>query len=390
MSRFRQQSPIYLGTEWLNSVPSNKFLANGRGTIYNGDYGHYGYPRFGQRIVGGPFDISQTVVSPGLVDVGTVYFGGSPGNSAAQHYTGSMCADRYDPSGVATTNGSAFGAEAYNKMKPTKPVFNALNAVFELRELPHMLKGRMLDQGLKSIPNYWLALQFGWKPLLQDIRKMVASQRKAQDRLNWLLAHNGRPVRRRVVIAENVGEPQSFNVGYFGGGGLAPTLVTGYMAKSASGSVELTAGDRIWGSARFRYWLPEGPRDVEWKTKMLAYLFGLYPSPSVIYNALPWSWLADWFSNAGDVLENMDAGVADRCAADYVYVMRHHWARAQKSVTFALKGEGHGVKTFTSTTTVTNESKNRVPGDPFGFSTAQKDLSGMQLSILGALGLSRL
>lgn len=123
---------------------------------------------------------------------------------------------------------------------------------------------------------------------------------------------------------------------------------------------------------------------------MLARLYGLRPTPSVIYNAIPWSWMVDWFSNLGDIISNLDAGVADRLSSDYMYIMmQKEWVREYYAWgRFKLRQGG----TFTSDATSTSIAftKTRHRGGPFGFSAKDGDLSSHQLAIMGALGLSRL
>jgi hypothetical protein len=123
---------------------------------------------------------------------------------------------------------------------------------------------------------------------------------------------------------------------------------------------------------------------------MLFRLYGLRPTPSVIYNAIPWSWLIDWFSNAGDIIENLEVGVADRLAADYMYMMRENWGHVERFSTARIYRENGIIADITSTSQRLLSVKTRVLGDPFGFNTSANNLTGMQLSILGALGLSRL
>nr|UJQ85860.1 MAG: hypothetical protein 1 [Leviviridae sp.] len=284
--------------------------------------------------------------------------------------------------------GEAWGATAYSKMKPTQPDFSALNSIYELREIPGMLKQRFNYKDLKSISNYWLALQFGWRPLLNDVRNFVTLQRSAQQRLKQLLRDNGRPVRRRLDIHDLTSDPV-FTIGsdYHS---LNPTFVTQFYQRMTTFRYTSTIRDHCWASARFRFWLPGGPRDIHWKRRMLARIYGLTPSPSVIYNAIPWSWLVDWFTNLGDLIENLDGGVADRLASDYFYIMRTWEKKVVKDATgFYLSVDGEPVSA-TASAHRTRTRKSRLIGNPFGFAPSQVPLSAMQWSILGALGLSRL
>lgn len=377
------------GTKIGESPPALVPTSGKSGVLYLGSEGNYGYPNFPPNSdIGGLFRVDSDDWYSNIVDIGTIdrlnmYHG--------EAYTGAMVAMK--PTLSATWVDSQpndvvgdEGVRAYNRMKPTQPSFNALNSIYELKDVPGMLRQRLHQSGLKNIGNYSLALQFGWKPLLRDIRDFVLTQMSAQQRLQQLLRDNGRPVRRRIVIGETETSTYSTGSSY---GAFAPGLITQYYRKIPTYSLTTTNRSRSWASARFRYWLPPGPRDITWTRKMKAAIFGIKPTPSVVWNALPWSWLVDWFAPIGPMLENMEAGVADRCAADYCYIMKEYTTSAsieangyfyKRNAPFDITGNSYRVKS----------KKIRLAGDPFGWNTPETNLSGMQLGILGALGLSRL
>jgi len=274
-------------------------------------------------------------------------------------------------------------------MKPTEPEFQFLNAAYELRELPGMLRQRFLQgPGLHKIGDFYLALEFGWKPLLHDVRSLVDFQRRAQKRLKQLLRDNGKPVRRAIMLSDTATSPVITSGSLYAA--LQPVLVTQYYASQPTWRQTEWSEERIWASARFRYWLPGGPRDIAWRRKMLNRLFGLTPTPQVIYNAIPWTWLIDWFSNLGDLIGNLDNGVADRLAADYNYVMRerHNYREYYAQGKF----RDPAGKTFAVSASALSDQLRltRVVGGPFEPSVLEKDLNGRQLAILGAMGLSRM
>jgi hypothetical protein len=123
---------------------------------------------------------------------------------------------------------------------------------------------------------------------------------------------------------------------------------------------------------------------------MYGKLLGLDVSPSMVWKAVPWSWLEDWFTNAGDVISNIDSGVADRCVADLFYVMADRY-REDKETRILRLNDGHGGEfTLTPTTTTRMGYKTRIRGNPFGIALDDDSLSPWQISILGALGLSRI
>lgn len=111
--------------------------------------------------------------------------------------------------------------------------------------------------------------------------------------------------------------------------------------------------------------------------------FGLNFSPSVVYELTPWSWLIDWFSNAGDCISNMTD--YNDLTAKYAYVMGSRESR------FRIESEMYYHKTTLRDTFVHSLSrKQRVEANPFGFGLTWDALSARQLSILGALGIGRL
>ncbi len=389
MTRIRNQKIVlgYLNSE-LGAHTEHSCLNTSTQDMYAGLTGHYGYPNFPDKgDHGGPlllYSKSRTYKPSGNFTM----WGGTPNGYS---YTGSLAAIAKDLGYyTGVTDGAAWGAEAYAKMKPTKPSFSALNSIYELKDVPQMLRMRFHHQNLKDLGNFHLGLQFGWLALLRDVRNFVLTHRKAQERLKWLLAHNGKPVRRRIELASTPPEPTTYqSPGTYSA--FTSSFIIGFYNGMPSYRGTEGSDDRVWASARCRYWLPGGPRDVKWTRSMIRKLYGIdAPSPSVIYNAIPWSWLIDWFSNLGDLIENLDTGVADRLAYDYLYVMRQKrtWAEIFAYGTFHDKQNNKIVVNASSYTE--SSTKTRLHGDPFGFNTNQNSLTGMQLSILGALGLSRL
>lgn len=353
--------------------------------MYAGADGHYGYPDFpSNRNIGGRFFLNSFEAWAGTGDVGTI-------KSGSSRYIGGFAGTW---PGISKLPGSSWvplsadSSDAYNKMKPAQPDFSALNAIYELKDLPRMLSQRLSHNGLKDIGDYYLALKFGWEPLLRDIRNFVHTQRNAQKRLKQLLRDNGKPVRRACVVRESSSTTTTSGASY---GALRPTISTGFYVGTPTWESKVTHTERVWASGRFRYWLPGGPRDVAWQRKMLARIYGFRPSPKVVWDAMPWTWLADWFVDVGSMLENMDPGVADRLAADYCYIMRElsDYGTRETIGFFDSAITGKPVKVSVSGTAHAKLLM-RDPGSPFGWNVNEPSLSGAQLGILGALGLSRL
>ena len=115
-------------------------------------------------------------------------------------------------------------------------------------------------------------------------------------------------------------------------------------------------------------------------------MYGLTLTPEVVWNIIPWSWLIDWFTNVGDVIANVDNGIAENLVAKYAYIMgetRYEWVAT--STFNCITGGTHAMSHVSNL-----ERKKRGAAEPFGFGMTKDLLSKRQVSILGALGLSRL
>jgi hypothetical protein len=124
--------------------------------------------------------------------------------------------------------------------------------------------------------------------------------------------------------------------------------------------------------------------DPNWRWNAAVHLFGLKPSPSVLWEIIPWSWLIDWCSNVGDVIDNLSARALDNLAAKYAYVMG---TKKQEVTLISVADFYNGPQTETWSGTFTR--KLRQEASPFGFDLSSDMFSARQWSILAALGISR-
>ncbi len=381
-----------IGREYttLNPSGSTKSALTSRivKTMYSGMSGNYGYPHYPpNRDIGGSFLLIGAETDFDIQDAGELWRGGA----TDQRYVGSLVFSSRRPSSVPASPPDSRAAEAYSKMKPTKPLFSALNSYYELRELPDLiwlLKGRIKD--IRDLGKFHLTGVFGILPVLSDVKTIIGLQQKTEKRLNQLLRDNGRPVRRKIILSDVTSDP-TVEVVATGSSGVAPGLVTQYYNQLPVCTYTARNHERWWASAQFRYWLPPGPQDAAYKATLMRYLHGVtVPTASQLYNAIPWSWLIDWFTNVGDVVDNLTFSLGERLAADWFYIMRENTNSVVTDTTVVFKRRSGELAPFRGSSVSRDFYKSRVRGDPFGLHTKESELSGMQLSILGALGLSRL
>lgn len=125
---------------------------------------------------------------------------------------------------------------------------------------------------------------------------------------------------------------------------------------------------------------------------MMRRIMGQRITARELYNAIPWSWLADYFTDLGHFVTATSPGVADRLVADYAYLMSHvQWkATTERTQEVRTSSNGSSKTRIASSAKTVRTIKMRVRASPFGFGLSQNDLTPHQASILGALGISRI
>lgn len=290
----------------------------------------------------------------------------------------------------------AEGATGWNKASPTKPEVEVGVALAELRELPRMLMttaksfaklwreagGHRTDFGPKHVADNWLNYQFGWLPFLSDLRDFYSTCKSFDKAIKQLYRDNGKWVRR----ARSVRKDSETKLVLEDKTPLFPVVSTWLYAPTPGyRSVYKTTSESVWFKGSFRYYIPGKPDSWQWKTRAIATLFGLYPTPSLIWELTPWSWLIDWVSNAGDVISNISQMLTNDLCARYAYVMA---TSGQHVDLYQASYYNNG--TVSGLFHAFLERKCRYAASPFGFGLTGESFTARQWSILGALGFSRL
>lgn len=275
------------------------------------------------------------------------------------------------------------GSKAWAKCKPGKPGASTGTAIGELRQLPSLVGSAYArTRKMSSLGDEYLNGVFGWLPLLGDIRGFYRTQKYLDRRLRQLKRDNGKPVRRKCTLPGSESNVVTIGTGYY----LYPTLTTGFYngVGTRISQTRVTVDNSF--AARFRYWIPD-INSAEWPARATRALFGLNPTPKLLYDLVPWSWLIDWFSNLGDVLDNMSGNAAENLVADYAYIMRRYYQERNHEETQPLKSPA---VTLTATDRLIWEVIQREAASPYDFGLIPTDLTGRQGLILGALGISRI
>ncbi len=297
----------------------------------------------------------------------------------------------------------AWGAKGLyraNRYKPRAHLATAMMELFTLRfnslEVPHIPMGKFryaLQKGRAHEPiekyigqagGEYLNIVFGWSPTIMDVRQLLDSQRNAAYLLDELQREEAKPYRFRKESSLD-----SYGIVRTDAGNLTTTS-TSLPWYFRQGGLAAPSGCTISGTVRVKRWvsgaivaapLKSGsPRDV---IRQIDYLYGAVPTPSAIWEAVPFSWLIDWQTNIGDVLSNISSMGVDGIAFKYAYSMLNYHFKGDVSDNFTLN-DGERV-TFPLEISVGC----RVKATPFGFGVTAEQLNNKQWAILAALGLTK-
>jgi hypothetical protein len=291
----------------------------------------------------------------------------------------------------------AKGTTAISRCIPTNPVSGLANFLGELKRdgLPHAPGAEMksiIDRGkpLKRGSSEFLNYEFAIKPTLSDIRSFAKVVKDHDKILKQFLRDSGKGIRRRYSFPTEttVTQHPDVTVGSVPFGG---SLDSTWFSDGVLRSETVKTVDR-WFSGEFCYYLnlDDGitgkiSRHVSEANKLL----GVRLTPELLWNLTPWSWAADWVTNAGDVLHNVSAFLSDGLVMRYGYIMEQ--TTVIKTYTLTNYGLKAGVTGSTSPLTLrlVQQRKVRLRASPFGFGLTDTDLSPRQLAIIAALGITR-
>lgn len=196
-----------------------------------------------------------------------------------------------------------------SRTNPSRPVANIPVALFELKDLPGLVRTigteairRIIRQRkLKDVAGANLAYQFGLKPMISDFVKLMNFKKSTEDRVKLLKKFQQGPLLRKTTLYTSV---MTTTPGTIVTSNSAPSV---FVIHHKLRRVVTTR--KVWGYVK---WIPlpgfleqfpatrEG--DVALERRALQIVSGFTLDTLTLWEALPWSWLADWFSNTGDWL----------------------------------------------------------------------------------------
>ncbi len=226
----------------------------------------------------------------------------------------------------------------------------------------------------KEAANTNIEIQFGWRPLIQDLMRMFDFGTAFEARMKELnRLYSGSGLKRRMTL-------QTYSSSDSGTQNVYSDSITGVLSTEWTRTREY----RRWGTIR---WKPDDPNWRPTGSEVLRMLTGftLGNTPSVVWELMPWSWLADYFANVSLYLRSMQNRL--NCRVFDASIMTHQ----RTTVVYAGKSYsygGLGTINLASGTKI-SERKTRSVSFATGLDVQLPILNGQQLSILSSLAIAR-
>lgn len=280
----------------------------------------------------------------------------------------------------------ALGATAIARVEPTNPLNSLLTTLGELRSegLPSIMGSttwRERTLRARDAGGEYLNVEFGWRPLVNEIRSLCSTIKRADELIREYERNAGKPVRASYEFPAEISSTRSVATGKYP----QPGLTAGFYSGSGTKTTVTTTRKRTWFEGTFTYHMPKG-LGVGFAAKA-NHLYGIRLTPETLWNLTPWSWALDWFTNIGDNIHNLSAFAFEGLAMPYAYIMRENSVTKRVTLT-GVRTKSHGDLEALEQA-YTTKVKARLGATPFGFGLDPGELNGRQLAIIGALGLSQ-
>jgi len=401
-----QATDSYINPMWIYFRNYGKYISKDSG-LRNFDRGNpfttkrnfYSDSRFG--VLG---DTNKTITESPQTEENQ--FGGGlatyqrqNGSVLRYNYTGRLFAKYDDQAGIAgnlfptidpinETDVNVLGTYAVRACAPTNPVANLANALGELKRdglpsTPTLETWRSRTISARNAGSEYLNVEFGWNPLLSDIRKTAYALKNSQKLIESYVRNSGRKIHRSLEF------PLQSSTTITDEGDQYPTPITLNSTMTTKGrrTKETTVTKRTWFEGCFTYYVEQGDyflARAKRYEQLANKLLGTRITPEVLYNLAPWSWALDWIVDLGAVIGNISAFLFDGLIMQYGYVM-------QETVitdVYTLTGATCGNKPVQLSQTFGSIQKLRRKATPYGFGLNPNTFSARQWAILAALGLT--
>lgn len=278
----------------------------------------------------------------------------------------------YCPSPSSGDSNTELVTKALARMNPSRPKVDLPVFIFELKDFPRMLRqlGNILSGAIKAsdVAGGYIAYSFGWAPLISDVSKLIGLTKLIDDRMRYLsrLEAGGR-------VKRSLGS-RDFATADLGTGGNSLAGITWKWKRTEKHKSWATANVKLLGA------LPTKFEDRRWLAARAA--LGLNASAASIWEAIPWTWLIDYLSNVGDILDAGRGFIPHRVSSMCIMTTKTVQLKAEDVVSTGTS------TTFTGGVLKTVSKSRAVIANPTPGISFNSVLTGHQAAILASLTTS--
>lgn len=310
---------------------------------------------------------------------------------------------------TATVPWDALAGTALKTMLPSFAAGNSfLNYLYEFKDFKKVIQGFTLEFGkkldsmamllgfkrsqkpLKKLAGTYLMYSFGWGPLYRDILRFIKTLNGHIDRYDELLRREGSPQQAywgTTIVGTTTNESISF---LDPGDGPLGGWVGPFLAEQSTMVVNLpSAGMRYSATVRYRYRMPDDIRSNVGRLKAALDTLGVSRNPAILWNAIPFSFIVDWFYDVSGMLERMRVDNVDIKTEILDFC---HSVKYEKAVQMYMRGTdwsetgGYKYRSWTTTDTCVKSVYERRTGIPNLLTAVQENgLNARKFSLSAAL-----
>lgn len=203
-------------------------------------------------------------------------------------------------SDISAATLSGWSMDAYNAFNSQVPTTVSLpNFLYELKDMKGMIPSINRKSLSKTASNNLLAFEFGVKPFISDIKNIVNMADSVSKRLKHLIAYQRKTSHLTFERDVKSDEDYSFfrNIESIDNHYVAGN-VNGLVFKRISGSTHFQVGASLYQDL-------QDLEDANSQLKALLATGGFNHPARVVWNAIPYSFVVDWFFSVGKLLDTL-------------------------------------------------------------------------------------
>jgi hypothetical protein len=161
----------------------------------------------------------------------------------------------------------------------------------------------------RKVSSAYLSWEFGWSPLISDLVKCLDIAEQTRKRILTIQKLKDSGLHRKFTYWEDDSyqwQGPFYPVNLYGTGLYLWCYVNTHRKRWVSMTWRPKPELYAWG-------------EDETASNALRAVTGLYWNPDLLWDAMPWSWLVNWFTNAGDIVHS-DSDLIPAEAGDFCWM----------------------------------------------------------------------